>query len=253
MNDEPEFFVGWQKTVPPQTRRRLQIVALLLAGTAAAVAILVAAGQRTIGPATWEYGREREFSGLLVADPVPMLLAFEPDEQARTATFLLVNPNKFGFDPAVARARDGQAVRLRASLLYRDGRGMLEVVPGSVTPTRDADGAVPVPAVVDRGEHVLRGEIVDSKCFLGAMNPGHLKPHRACAIRCISGGVPPILLVRDTTGRAVYYILVGPDGESINRDVLDFVAEPVEITGRVQQRGTQLILRARVGAIQRLP
>ena len=46
------------------------------------------------------------------------------------------------------------------------------------------------------GKQTFVGEIVDSKCFLGVMNPGRLTPHRACAIRCISGGVPPVLLVR---------------------------------------------------------
>ena len=28
-------------------------------------------------------------------------------------------------------------------------------------------------------------------CFLGVMKPGRSKPHRACAVRCISGGIPP--------------------------------------------------------------
>jgi len=41
------------------------------------------------------------------------------------------------------------------------------------------------------GTQTLVGEIVDSKCFLGVMNPGQLTTHRACAIRCISGGVRP--------------------------------------------------------------
>jgi hypothetical protein len=166
---------------------------------------------------------------------------------------LLVYPNKFGFDPAVARRFDQQRVSLRATALYRDGQSMLEVTPGSIVANEPTDLRPTLPKTIELGEHLLQGEIVDSKCFLGAMNPGVLKPHRACAIRCISGGVPPVLLVRDPAGSPVYYLLVGAGNEPINRDVLDFVAEPVEIRGRVQQRGEQLVLRASPGSIRRLP
>ncbi len=88
------------------------------------------------------------------------------------------------------------------------------------------------------------GEIVDSKCFLGVMNPGQLTPHRACAIRCISGGVPPVLLVRQRDGPAIYLLLVSAEGKPVNKQVLDMVAEPLEITGEVERQGELLILRA---------
>jgi hypothetical protein len=45
----------------------------------------------------------------------------------------------------------------------------------------------------------LRGEIVDTKCYLGVMTPGEDKVHRGCAVRCISRGVPPAFLVRDAS------------------------------------------------------
>jgi len=85
---------------------------------------------------------------------------------------------------------------------------------------------------------------VDSKCFLGVMNPGQLAPHRACAIRCISGGCPPVLLVRRERGPPLYLLLVSAGGASVNKQVLDLVAEPVEITGEIEQQGDLLILRA---------
>ena len=90
----------------------------------------------------------------------------------------------------------------------------------------------------------LVGEIVDSKCFLGVMKPGNSKPHRACAARCISGGIPPVLLVRDKQGNPTYFLLVSSAGESVNDAVLDLVAEPVEITGRVMRHGDLLVLHA---------
>ena len=93
---------------------------------------------------------------------------------------------------------------------------------------------------------------MDSKCFLGVMNPGQLTPHRACAIRCISGGVPPVLLVRQKDGPAIYLLLVSSDGKPVNKQVLDLVAEPLEITGEVERQGELLILRTDPAMYRRL-
>jgi hypothetical protein len=106
---------------------------------------------------------------------------------------------------------------------------------------------------VSLGEHTFIGEIVDSKCFLGVMNPGQLKPHRACAVRCISGGVPPVLLVRETNGTARYLVLVSRDGKPVNKQVLNIVAEPVGIRGELVRQGQMLVLRADPATYQRLP
>ncbi|MDE0594963.1 MAG: hypothetical protein OSB65_06930 [Roseibacillus sp.] len=79
---------------------------------------------------------------------------------------------------------------------------MIEVVAGS-------DEAEPQAAVFAQhpfgddgilGETTLKGEIMNAKCYLGGMNPGNLKAHRACAIHCIQGGIPLVLLLRDRAG-----------------------------------------------------
>jgi len=56
--------------------------------------------------------------------------------------------------------------------------------------------------------------------------------------------VPPVLLVRQKDGPAIYLMLVSADGKPVNRQLLDMVAEPVEITGEVERQGELLILRA---------
>lgn len=137
---------------------------------------------------------------------------------------------------------DGKSVRLRGSLIYRDDKTMLEIEDGSLE-ILDEASVVLVPETYI-GRRTLIGEIVDSKCFLGVMKPGNLKPHRACAARCISGGVPPVLLVRDQEGMATYYLLVSEDDEPVNEQVIHLIAEPVEITGSVSLRGGLLTLRA---------
>jgi hypothetical protein len=119
---------------------------------------------------------------------------------------------------------------------------MIEVKRDSIKAIAAATNTTP--ATIALGKQTLVGEIVDSKCFLGVMNPGRLAPHRACAIRCISGGVPPVLLVRQKVGPAVYLLLTDSNGNPVNQEVLDFVAEPIEVTGEVVRQGDLLILRA---------
>jgi hypothetical protein len=86
----------------------------------------------------------------------------------------------------------------------------------------------------------MTGEIVDSKCYLGVMNPGRGKVHRDCAARCLSGGVPPIFITTDGT----QLLLVGSDGSALGRDELrEFVAEPITIQGELFQRGMSRLLR----------
>jgi len=120
---------------------------------------------------------------------------------------------------------------------------MLEVLPASLKET----SALPIPPPVkpiSLGTVRLRGEIVDSKCYLGVMNPGNGKVHRDCAVRCISGGAPPVFVARDASGETQVLLLVGSDGRALNREVLSFVAEPVEISGEVVRSGSNLILKA---------
>ncbi len=78
------------------------------------------------------------------------------------------------------------------------------------------------------------------------------EPQRSCAARCISGGIPPVLCVRDESGTAAYLLLVDPSGRAVNERVLDYVAEPIEITGEVIRVGEQLVLRADPADYRRL-
>lgn len=248
-----DFYVGYLPRAPARlgrvVRRR---VALLLVLVAAAALLVVS--QHALRPAArFEYGSQVELVGTLQARPHPRLIVPRPGRTgtlAPVSSYALVAPWKHGADELVA-GFDGQNVRLRATLAYRDGLVVAEVVPGSL---RRAEGEGPKPpAEVALGARTLVGEIVDSKCFFGVMNPGELKTHRACAVRCISGGIPPVLCVRDAAGQASYFWLLSATGEPVNRQVLDFVAEPVELTGTVERQGDVLVLFADPSSYRRLP
>ncbi len=248
-----DFYIGWEDEAPTSTRRWLRGLAALLVGIALGVAVALAASQRSIGPGVFEWGHPRTFTGILRAEPVPHLLVRRPGQAAGSSAwsaYYLVRPFKFGVDPAVARAFDGRPVRLRGTLIHRGAQTMIEVDEHDIAATTEP--APPPPAPVSLGEQTLTGEIVDSKCYLGVMNPGNLIPHRACAIRCLSGGIPPLLLVRSANGPPQHVLLVGRDGRPVNRDVLPFVAEPVSITGELVRQGDLLSLRADPATLRRV-
>ena len=112
------------------------------------------------------------------------------------------------------------------------------------------------PAQVALGRQLLRGEIVDSKCWFGVMKPAQGKAHKDCAIRCISGGAPPAFVVRsagaDGRERTLVLLLAATDGAPLGPRILDLVAEPVEIAGEVSRLGDQLLFSTDPTTIRRL-
>ena len=249
-----DFYVGWAPTLPAAEGRAARRAVVVLAALAVGVPLVIVAVQARLAPASFEFGDVRSFRGTLVAHPVPALLLERPHHAAASApgggvsSLLLVAPGKHGARDLV-RGRDGEQVELRGTLAYRDGRTLVEVVPDSIVRIAGIPRAA---SVEDLGAVRLRGEIVDSKCHLGVMNPGDGKTHRDCAARCISGGIPPALRVRDAADADRLFLLVGPAGESVHHDVLDVVAEPVEVSGRAERRGDLLVLYADPRAIRRL-
>jgi hypothetical protein len=236
------FYVGYLET-PPATARRVKptAVALVLLGAVVATALAIATGP--FDRAMYEFGTERTWQGKLEAAPVPVLIAatrptagspFETLER-----FPLVAQGKHGADALIA-GLDGAAVRFKAKRIMREATTMLEIVPGTLEryePSLPADGTPAAASKVeDLGRATFSGEIVDAKCFLGVMNPGRLEVHRACAIRCIAGGVPPMLFVRDAHGREAHLLLVDANGHPVNERVLGLIARPVTVTGRLERR-----------------
>ena len=253
MNDD--FYIGWETKASPRTSKLMRAAAVLLFVVTIIIALELALAQRLIGASVFEWGNVKQFSGVLKLQPYPHLLVTRPgaaDAQQNFSSYYLVAPFKFGLDREKLSALDGKKVSLQGTLIYRGNQTMVEALPDSIKASRDSATVLVGNETIPLGRQTLVGEIVDSKCFLGVMNPGQLLPHRACAIRCISGGIPPVLLVRQINGAATYLLLVDADGKPVNQQVLDLVAEPVQITGEVERQGELLILRADPKTILRI-
>lgn len=242
-----EFYIGWEGAQPPGVGRRVRRAAVVLLVLAAVVALLTTAAQRPFSRAVFEFGSPRLFEGVIRMTPQPHLEVERPGRDAGVSRYLLVAPGKHGARGEVGGFA-GRRVRLSGTLVYRGDETLLEVVPGSLEEISRVDAPEPEVAV---GFFTVAGEIVDSKCFLGVMKPGERKVHRACASLCIRGGIPPLLVVDDADGPAAHLLLVGPGGSSLAKRVLDFVAEPVDVTGEVRRRGDLWIMEADPASIRR--
>jgi hypothetical protein len=241
-----EFYIGWEAKAPRGIGRFARIIVVLLLLLAILTPVVLAVSQRMIGASVFEWGTHKTFSGILQTQPYPHLLVPRPGQTGSASpvsSYFLVAPWKFGLSREALAQFDGQLVTLKGTLIYRGNQTMVETRPDWIRANGKA-GTTSLPRSVSLGRQTLTGEIVDSKCFLGVMNPGQMTPHRGCAIRCISGGVPPVLLVRQKDGPATYFLLVSAEGRPVNKQVLDIVAEPVEITGEVERQGDLLILLA---------
>ena len=93
----------------------------------------------------------------------------------------------------------------------------------------------------------VSGEILDPKCYFGVMKLGEGKVHKSCAIRCISGGIPPVMRVELDSPK--YLIVLGPEGQKINREILDYIAEPVTLEGTID-KASGLAIRAKNQSIK---
>jgi hypothetical protein len=252
MADHDEFYVGYHERCPPALARRVRVVVVTLLSIGAAVCLALVASQARFDPGTFEYGVEREFTGVLVARPHPALV--EPAARGgEVGVQLLVGIGKRGLADRV-QGQDGRPVRVVGSAIDNGRARMIEV--RRIAPLEGEAGLELLrrhwPATIELGRLTLSGEIVDSKCHLGVMKPGRGKPHKDCAIRCLSGGIPPLLRVESRAGAVDYFLLVATDGRAVGREILDFVAEPIEITGRVTRTGPLSVLYADPASYRRL-
>ena len=238
------FYVGYQSSAPGSVARQVRRSVLVLFVIAGLVAAASAAWQQPFSSATFEYGVDTTLRGRLLLQPLPHLMV-DPAAAEHVGTWLLVRPGKHGFGDL---GEDGRSVAATGSLIRHPLGQMIEVHAIEDSSTRHHES---VPPLIDLGSVALDGEIVDAKCWLGVMKPGRKKAHRACASLCIRGGIPPVLLTQ-IDGRPAAPVLVSDAGASVGSHLLDRVAEPVQVEGRLLQRGQQLFLRIDEGDIQRL-
>ncbi|GAB4032406.1 hypothetical protein [Spirosoma gilvum] len=258
MKQEDDFYIGWQAEAPASFRKTTRRAAIGLAVVVALLAGLLVWQQRGFSGAVFEYGTLTTLEGELIRTPVPFLRVPVQQTAANKPLFervLLIGFNKRGADSTLNQwerkhgSLANKRLKIRGTLIYHDGKAALEL-------TEEADALVgvsaikpssipPVSSTLEQGGLgivSLTGEITDPKCMLGVMKPGEGRPHRSCAVRCIAGGIPPLLAVQNRSDQRNYYLVVGPLGQPLNASILPNVGRSVELRGRLEQADNWLIL-----------
>jgi hypothetical protein len=249
-----EFYIGWMPKAPQSFVKQVKRVLLFLFPAAVIVAMLIASFQKRFSTASFEFGKLTTVKGIYINSPMPMLKIVAGKDIWGNASYLtipLIGYGKHGAATAIMELEkekntsfNNKELSMKGILLYSDGKTLLQI-------NKDDSPVVHIGAIADAdllpkqkdlGIQTIKGEIIDPKCYFGVMKPGEGKVHRDCAIRCILGGIPPVLKVMNEKGEKNYYCIVGPNGEPMNGAVQDYVAEPVAVEARVVQQDDWIIL-----------
>lgn len=228
---------------------------LLLMPIVFILAVVIALSQKKFASGNFEFGTLTDVKGVYFKSPVPNLKVVNGKDILGNLSYItipLIGYGKFGADGIMNDIEkekhvslDSKMITLKGTLLYNDGKILMQVDGGDNPINNIKEAATDTNKLVqhkDLGSITVKGEIVDPKCFFGVMKPGEGKPHKDCAIRCILGGIPPVLHVMDKNGTDNYYLIVGASGEKMNKAVQDYVAAPVEIHAKAVQYNDWIVL-----------
>jgi len=252
-----EFYIGWMAKEPKSFAKHVKKILLVLFPMALIVGYLLSTNQKKFSTANFEFGKTTEVKGIYYNTPVPMLKVFDTNNLSMTLP--LVGYGKHGAETAILELErekgvslNGKEVTFKGTLIYGDGKTLLQIDKNE-NPIVNIGTESPTQLFKkDLGTQIIRGEIIDPKCYFGVMKPGEGKVHRDCAIRCILGGIPPVLHVQNEKGESNYYLIVGSNGEKMNEGVQDVVAEPVSIEAKVVQQDDWIILYTAKEKISRI-
>lgn len=248
--DEP-FFIGWADQ-PAADRRFFMRMGLGFAASAATLGFGLAALQMAPGTGRWDPDAVRDWRGIVTAKPYPMLLTLDLDGQPRTV--LLSCLGKCGVLPQID-ALVGRAVLIRGSLIQRGKHSMIAVDEEAEWIRHDPETSVASSLTFETaqalGAFKGTGEVLDSKCWFGAMRPSSGKVHKACASLCIRGGIPPAFFTRSPQ-QTEQLMIMTDRGRPYGPDLLELVADPVNVVGQLFKMGDLLVLDAPLAGLQRL-
>lgn len=235
MNDD--FYVGWSSEAPKGYNRKAMLFFAVALLSLVVIAIVYVRSEKGFVDSLYEFGTLQEVSGELVEHPA---WGIKTSQFGEEKTVLLVGFGKAGAGETLKSIVNknnlmfGQQVTLRGQVFhFQDKYGMeLTAMEESFVSAENRD--VTARNIKDLGRLTLEGEIVDPKCFFGVMDPATKAVHRSCAVRCISGGIPPVLAIRENGVFVDYYIL-NSKIEDLSKEILPMVGVPVTLSGRVTQ------------------
>lgn len=234
MKQNDPFFVGYLP-FPAALRAWFFILIPLLIAIALGTAVLLSSEQKSDGEGTWDVSNAVSITGRLSLNPYPII-----HTDAGESVLVVVQGKQ---DPAeVVAPFAGKMVTATGFDIRRGGWHMIEIPSTGAVVIAENVQSVSIPKLESLGLDSLKGEIVDSKCFLGVMKPGGGKVHRSCAALCLLGGIPPMMVVNTASGK-YGYLIINADGSSASRQLAGRVAIPVKLAGEFERRGDLIYVR----------
>ena len=239
-NSEDDFYIGYTDKVSTKTRnllRKFVIVGFMVLSLSAVVFALT---QNAFKNSTFELSNSTKITGIYHEMPYPMLKVKTGENAFKN--ILLLGFGKFSANPFLEKIRSevpelsGSILSIEGNLIYYNGKTLLQITSDekiSVIEKANRERLPEMKVLVNNME--LMGEVIDPKCYFGVMKPGKGKIHRSCGVRCISGGIPPVLATQDENNISEYYLLTDTDGKPINEEILPFVGKPSLISGDIVQ------------------
>lgn len=257
-----EFYIGYIPKAPKGIARFVIAFVVVLFVIMGALSYFLSTSHDHITNGTYEYGELTEVTGVIRMEPVPHIRILADNEGKVGKNIMLIDFGKFGARTSVESMQEKigsnisqYEVTIRGTLVYQDGFTLLELTEKENALLNheklEASTKYQVYPTTMINKSFI-GEIVDPKCYFGSMKPAQSKPHRSCASLCISGGIPPVFVVQTPEKTAEYYILKGLNGEDINEEVLDFVADATNIQGMVTELDEWKVLYIDPQKIKRL-
>jgi len=236
------FFIGWSNSNPRNLIKFVGRFAFGLFFLSLLIAVGFTSKTKHNSISSFDYDHLKDVQGQLISSPFPAIRSISGKDRNGNIlirTYPLVNDSKFGANGIVDSIKknfntDRFLSRINGAIIKRGDAMAMELSNGKLSvKVLDKENNIPKIALEKIADTSLLGEIIDPKCYLGAMNPGEGKPHRSCAILCIGGGIMPMLTFKTKDGKINYAVLLGENGERINQEVLTYVAEPIRIKGRL--------------------
>ncbi len=239
MKKNDEFYVpyieGSLGAKTKQTLKRFTMGSFVLIIIAA---LLFSFSQKPFKNSSFELLNETKITGTFHESPYPMLRVEVAENTFKN--ILLLGFGKSSADPFLEKLQNdvknlnGKTISIEGNLIYYNGKTLIQITDDEkVTLVNAKNTKIPEKETI--GEMTLKGEIIDPKCYFGVMKPGKGKIHRSCAVRCISGGIPPVLATTDNNNMSTYYLLTDLKGNPIHKAILPFIGKPSEISGIVQK------------------
>jgi hypothetical protein len=253
MKKNDEFYVSYiHGSLGYKTKRTLKRFACSAIMVIIVAAVVFSFSQKPFKNATFELLSETKITGTYHENPYPMLRV-----QVAENTFkniLLLGFGKSGANPFLeqikkeAKDLNGKTLSIEGNLIYYNGKTLIQITDEEKV-TLETTKKLKTPAKDIISKMTLQGEIIDPKCYFGVMKPGKGKIHRSCAVRCISGGVPPVLATTDDNNISEYYLLTDLKGHPINSDILPYIGKPAQIKGIVEKMEDWYIMKIDVSDI----